>query len=122
MLLLLLVPAAAPAAAPTAAPACVPRNSFTSLSLDEATLVRSNLGGLGGRCVDRTFCAVNKRSPEFIANGGCPTNHIFHVRWNETCEEPQTAATPRNLYLRGIGSEEGMRIRIGMRMGKRIGI
>ena len=29
---------------------CVGKDSFTPLSFDEATLVRSNLGGMGGRC------------------------------------------------------------------------
>jgi hypothetical protein len=31
-------------------PACQPHNSFTRVSFDDAHLVRSNLGGLGGMC------------------------------------------------------------------------
>jgi hypothetical protein len=35
---------------------CVPRDSFIPLSFDDARLVRSNLGGQGGRCSQPARC------------------------------------------------------------------
>jgi hypothetical protein len=55
---------------------CIPLDSFLSLSFAEATLVRSNLGGQGGRC---TVLGV--------------------------CDELQTASTPREIYFRNVGIE-----------------
>jgi hypothetical protein len=55
---------------------CIPLGSFLSLSFAEATLVRSNLGGQGGRC---TVLGV--------------------------CDELQTASTPREIYFRNVGIE-----------------
>ena len=54
---------------------CTPSESFVPVSFSGATLVRSNLGGLGGRCV-----SVG------------------------ACEEIQDATTPHEIYIRGIGS------------------
>ena len=36
---------------------CVPRSSFVGLNFDESTLIRSNLGGLGGRCTEASLCS-----------------------------------------------------------------
>ena len=52
---------------------CVRRDSFTPLVLADAVLVRSNLGGQGGRCTDPTRCA-----------------------------EPQTPTTSREIYIRNV--------------------
>ena len=34
---------------------CTPREAFTNINFDAATLVASNLGGQGGRCVDTCY-------------------------------------------------------------------
>ena len=53
---------------------CVPRGSFTPIYFDFATVVRSNLGGIPGRCVDAG-----------------------------ECEELQSASTPNEIFLRNVG-------------------
>ena len=42
--------------------ACTPPNSFTHIDFTRATLVRSNLGGLGGRCGTPGLC-IESNSP-----------------------------------------------------------
>jgi hypothetical protein len=58
----------------------------TVISFIGANLTRSNLGGLGGRCVDTTD-----------AQGRA-------IAWSERCDEEQSPSTPHELYLRGVGS------------------
>lgn len=58
LLAVLLVPSDAqtdPFLVPVDAP-CIPGSSFTGIRFDDAVLVRSNLGGLGGRCDDASLC------------------------------------------------------------------
>ena len=54
--------------------ACMERDSFTPVGFDIATLVRSNLGGMGGRCTTEGLCV-----------------------------EPQTASTPHEIYYQTVG-------------------
>lgn len=53
---------------------CTPRESFVGLVLEHAILVRSNLGGKGGRC----------------------TSHVL-------CEEIQDATTLHEIFIRNVG-------------------
>ena len=55
---------------------CVDRDSFVSLSFHDATVVHSNLGGLGGQCGIKVF--------------DCDENEV-------------TDATPHEMLLRGVG-------------------
>ena len=48
---------------------CMPRDAFIALSFEHARMVRSNLGGRGGRCRDTTY-----------ADGTT-------VAWSDLCEE-----------------------------------
>jgi hypothetical protein len=65
---------------------CTPPDSFTRISFDHAHLVRSNLGGQGGRCVDRTF-----------------GDGLF-IPWSDSCDEQQSASTPHEIYIRNVGT------------------
>ena len=66
--------------------ACIPAESFTAVTFDNATLRRSNLGGLGGRC-DETAFAVGM------------------------CELPQTESTPHEIFIVNVGrAPNGARI------------
>lgn len=53
---------------------CAVPGSFTNLDLQYATMIRSNLGGQGGRC----------------------------SKWNR-CEEPETAETPHEIRIADVG-------------------
>lgn len=69
-------------------PACQPRDTFTLITLVDAILVRSNLGGVGGRC--------NANQRERPLNGSSPGGH-----W---CSEGETTnSTPHELYLARVG-------------------
>ena len=57
---------------------CAPREAFTMISFDGAVLVRSNLGGQGGRCTTTA-----------------------------ACEEVTTAATPTEIFFRSVGVVPG---------------
>ena len=57
-----------------ASPDCTARGSFTSISFDNASLVHSNLGGMGGRCSTPGLCL-----------------------------ELETPTTPRQLLYEGLG-------------------
>ena len=73
--------------------ACTPQEAFTFLGFDSAFLVRSNLGGQGGRCVDQTY-SVNDS-----------------VTWQEVCDEPESPSMPHEIYIRGLGTTpEGSKI------------
>jgi hypothetical protein len=74
---------------------CTPIDAFTSLNFATAHVVRSNLGGAGGRCVDTTYS--DGRS----------------VYWYELCDErqpsvnvPETPSGLGNMHvlIRGLGS------------------
>ena len=76
---------------------CVPRDSYTNLTFEAATLVLSNLGGQGGRCVDTCY-----------DNGQC-------FAWSDLCEEEQpsthvadSGGLMGNMHVlfRGIGFAE----------------
>jgi hypothetical protein len=54
---------------------CLPRAAITYVSFANATLVASNLGGIGGRCTSITY------------NNG-------NVEWYELCREPQPGSVP----------------------------
>ena len=62
---------------------CVGKDSFTPLSFDEATLVRSNLGGMGGRC----WLDIGN-STGLCADDTAPT-----------------ATSPRELYFSTLGAD-----------------
>ena len=61
---------------------CTPREAFTHLQFDNANLVRSNLGGQGGRCIDQDF--------------GDGTS----VTWQDASDEQQSPAMPQEVYVR----------------------
>ena len=61
--------------------ACQPADSFTTISFAGATLVRSNIGGQGGRCVTPGLCAEN-----------------------------ETASTPHEIFIRDVGQFMGQSI------------
>ena len=74
---------------PPAAPgACISLQSFTNVDLtDDTTIVRSNLGGQGGRCVTTPATATSPAVP-----------------WSDVCDEQCDIATgecdsPPELYL-----------------------
>lgn len=50
---------------------CVPRGSFTPLDFPSSTLVRSNLGGQGGKCTSTAIC-------DEVTNSGTP--HEVYIR------------------------------------------
>lgn len=58
---------------------CIPLYSFVHLQFDQASLVRSNLGGHGGPCC---------------------------IECDAACDERETAATPHEMYLRDVGINE----------------
>ena len=66
--------------------ACTPRESFTPMSFDRAVLVRSNLGGLGGRCATYDDAAG---AP--VATGLCLENVVPDEN------------TPQNIYYQYLG-------------------
>ena len=78
------MPSAPPNAAPhtsnSGAPTiagCVPADSYVDIRFDGASVVRSNLGGKGGRCTDPS-----------------------------ECDEVQSASTAREIYIRDVGVHE----------------
>ena len=66
--------------------ACTPQEAFTALSFATARLVRSNLGGQGGRCVNMTY-DVNES-----------------YTWDLMCDEEQSPSTPHEILMRGLGT------------------
>ena len=66
--------------------ACTPQEAFTALSFATARLVRSNLGGQGGRCVNMTY-DVNES-----------------YTWDLLCDEEQSPSTPHEILMRGLGT------------------
>ena len=72
---------------------CTPANSFTHLNFDGASLVRSNLGGQGGRCYSRPMA-----DPP--------------VDWTDLCEEQcditnGPCTSPQEIYIRNVGTAPG---------------
>ena len=71
---------------------CTPIEAFTAINFDGAVLVRSNLGGQGGRCIDQSWDGIS-------------------ITWQEACDEPQAATyiyAPSMLpeiYVRAAHSE-----------------
>ena len=65
---------------------CTPQEAFTALSFATARLVRSNLGGQGGRCVNMTY-DVNES-----------------YTWDLLCDEEQSPSTPHEILMRGLGT------------------
>lgn len=56
---------------------CVPALAFTPITFKNATMVQSNLGGQGGRCVDTYY-----------------TDEGVSVPWSDLCEEAQPGTPP----------------------------
>ena len=52
--------------------ACTPAESFVAIDFEHATLVRSNLGGQGGRCVTAGLCDEMPSTPH--------ANHEIYIR------------------------------------------
>jgi hypothetical protein len=85
----------------TGSAVCTPAEAFTGITFDDAVLVRSNLGNLGGRCYSRPDA-----SPP--------------MAWSELCDEECDHAngrcsSPPEIYIRNVGSAPGG-IRIDLRV------
>ena len=68
--------------------ACIPADAFTAISFDHTRMVRSNLGGQGGRCRDTTYSDGTS------------------VAWSDVCEERCDAlvcTSPPEIYLGNVG-------------------
>lgn len=62
---------------------CIPpETQFVILSFDEAKLVMSNLGGMGGRCTDSYYCSdLNTKASKCLASGF----ELIKVPWQTQC-------------------------------------
>ena len=68
---------------------CIDDASFVELSFDHARLVQSNLGGQGGRCVDKSYCNLDKNTVRDTYGGVCPADQITYVSWQDQCQFQQ---------------------------------
>ena len=66
---------------------CVPALSFTPINFKNATMIQSNLGGQGGRCVDTYYTECPISQPQ------CSTQGVS-VPWSDLCEEAQPGTPP----------------------------
>ena len=65
---------------------CTPDDSFAHIEFRNAELVRSNLGGQGGRCASLADCT------ETCSN--CA---------DETCTAAECVGMPEEIYIKGVG-------------------
>ena len=79
---------------------CTPGDAFTAISFESAVLVRSNLGGLGGRCRDNCYTQAD-------GSTAC-------VTWQSLCDEQCDLETPggvctsaEEIHIANIGTAPG---------------
>ena len=84
---------------------CRPRQAFTFLTFENASLVTSNLGNEGGRCVDTCYLKSGCSYPSCYTDGTC-------VHWYDLCLEPPDPSKPVVLF-KNLGEQYNEARQIG---------